>query len=201
MIFEPQKKTAALFKDAFKDLPHNLFSRPSFFMVLLYAGTYAVANMADTFAAIREDLPPDTTTSSLTKFGLVSGVNVTLSLVKDSEMARFCGRGGSSLRMPLPCYGPLLVRDAISLYATFNLPAVLAKRAPENWDKVIPRLALMQLVIPVLGQSLSTPFHLAGLSLYHDRKMGWTDRFRTMKHAYLPATTARMFRVLPGFSP
>lgn len=168
-------------------------------MLLLYGGTYLAANGADTIHSAAEGLPAEHTGSNVTKLCTVTSVNLGLSLYKDAQFARTFGPPGS-LAVPLISYVPFVIRDTVTLAASFHLPGEIAPALPEAWDRYVSRLTLAQLTAPALSQWVATPLHLLALDLHVRRgRLPVMDRLRTTGHFWSSASTARMFRVLPAY--
>lgn len=175
-----------------------LLSRPFGSMFLLYAGTYITANTVDTQSSSAEEIWSGATTSSLTKLGLVSTVNVGLSLAKDNQFAKAFG-AASSRSLPLISYGPLMLRDAITLHASFNLPPLMADLLPASWESFTSRLAIAQLAAPAASQLITTPLHLYGLdTASRMAKLSFRQRWDPIRKAWASTSAARALRVLPG---
>lgn len=175
-----------------------LLSRPFGSMFLLYAGTYITANTVDTVSSSADEVRAGASTSSLTKLGLVSTVNVGLSLAKDNQFAKAFG-AASTRSMPLISYGPLMLRDAITLYASFNLPPLIADLLPVSWEGFMSRLAVAQLAAPAASQLVTTPLHLYGLDTANRRgKLSFRRRWDPIQKAWASTSAARALRVLPG---
>lgn len=180
--------------------PHQfVVTRPFSLMLLLYGGTYLTANVADTMSSHAHELPASSTTSTWAKLGTVSTVNVGLSVYKDSQFARTFGRL-SARPLPPASYGPFLLRDALTLFATFNLPQMIAPSLPISLDDVMSRMSIAQLITPAASQVFATPLHLLGLDLYNrNGKVPWRDRVRRIGDSFGPTTMARMCRVIPAY--
>nr|POF01406.1 putative membrane protein [Quercus suber] len=179
--------------------PHRiLLTRPFCYMFLLYAGTYTAANLIDTVSTDVEGRRSGAMTSSLTKLSTVSAVNVGLSLAKDNQFAKMFGTT-STRPLPLVSYAPLILRDALTIAASFNLPPVLAENLPESWDNVVSRLTITQLAAPAASQLIATPLHLLGMDLYNrPASQSLKQRIVHIRRACMSTTLARMLRVLPG---
>ena len=168
-------------------------------MLLLYGGTYLTANVIDTLSSHAQQLPASSTTSTLTKFGTVSTVNVGLSLYKDSQFARTFGKT-SARAMPAASYAPFLIRDGLTIFATFNLPQLVAPSLPESMDVVVSRLSVCQFVLPAAMQVFATPLHLTGLDLYNRAgPIPWRSRLQRVCINWMPASMARMCRIIPAY--
>ncbi|KAK5108522.1 hypothetical protein LTR62_008262 [Meristemomyces frigidus] len=177
-----------------------LLTRPSAAMVLLYGGTYATSNLYDTVAVGREAREPQAVATDWTKLGTVSITNMALSLNKDNEFARAFGMA-SARSLPMASYVPFLFRDGITIFASFNVPDLLAPHLPDAWEKILSRLSIAQLIAPAASQIVVTPLHLLGLDFYHRiGKLSVRERIAAMRRGWIPSSVARMARVIPGLA-
>ncbi|KAL9076447.1 MAG: hypothetical protein Q9157_003656 [Trypethelium eluteriae] len=170
-------------------------------MFFLYMGTYLTANTIDTMSSYKQGLPAASATSSSAKFLAVTSVNVGLALNKDSVFARSFGTQSSRSRsLPLISYIPFLMRDAITLFATFNVPSLLALKLPDTVECCMSKLSTAQLVAPAASQFLTTPLHLLGLDLYYrSGKLSSFERVKAAKKAWLSTSLARACRIVPAY--
>ena len=180
--------------------PHSfLFAPPSAIMMLLYSSTYFTANLMDTMSSTAQGQPASTTTSGLAKFGAVSLVNLNLALYKDSQFTQMFG---TIAPRPLPpaSYALLALRDSLTIFASFNLPPLVAPMLPQAVDDHFSRLSVAQFTTPALIQALNTPLHLLGLDLYNRNcPTPVRDRLRKVRLDWPATSLARMCRVLPAF--
>ncbi|KAF2230751.1 hypothetical protein EV356DRAFT_561343 [Viridothelium virens] len=182
--------------------PRQFFMTRSFSaMFFLYMGTYLTANTIDTMSSYKQGLPAASATSSSAKFLAVTSVNVGLALNKDSVFARSFGTQSSRSRsLPLISYIPFLMRDAITLFATFNVPSLLALKLPDTVECCMSKLSTAQLVAPAASQFLTTPLHLLGLDLYYrSGKLSSFERVKAAKKAWLSTSLARACRIVPAY--
>ena len=165
-------------------------------MMTLYLGTYTTANTIDTVSAHAEGLP----TSTSTKLAAVTTANVGLALYKDATFARTFGTTGLTRGLPAVSYAPFIIRDGITLFATFNLPAIVAPMLPEKFEGVMSRMSVAQLAIPMASQYFCTPLHLLGLDLYYRLgRLGFRERMKAIRQTWFTASNARALRVLPAY--
>ncbi|KAF7198368.1 putative membrane protein [Pseudocercospora fuligena] len=193
-------------KHALKDMllsPRNFFvSRPLGVMLALYSGTYLVANTTDTITSYKNDLPPSSTTSSTSKFCAVTSVNLGLALYKDNCFAQTFGPASAGALRPLPpiSFIPLVIRDGITLFFTFNAPALLSDRLPEGLEQHMSRLTAAQLACPAASQFIATPLHLLGLDLYNrPAKLSIRERMSVIRSLWLSSSLARACRMVPAY--
>ena len=180
--------------------PHRFFVNPAFRpMLFLYGGTYFAANASDTFHSVAEGLPAQHTESNMTKLCTVTIVNLGLSLYKDAQFAKNFGPP-SALAIPLISYVPFVIRDCVTLSASFYVPTKLAPSLPESWDRYMSRTTLAQLTAPALSRWVATPLHLLALDLHARRaRLPVADRVKTVARLWPTSSTARMCRVIPAY--
>ncbi|KXT10923.1 hypothetical protein AC579_13 [Pseudocercospora musae] len=183
--------------------PRTFFvSRPLGVMLALYSGTYLVANTTDTITSYKNHLPPSSTTSSTSKFCAVTSANLGLALYKDNCFAQTFGPASAGALRPLPpiSFIPLIIRDGITLFFTFNAPALLSDRLPEELEQHMSRLTAAQLGCPAASQFVATPLHLLGLDLYNrPAKLSLRERMSVMRSLWLSSSLARACRMLPAY--
>ncbi|EME42296.1 hypothetical protein DOTSEDRAFT_54701 [Dothistroma septosporum NZE10] len=190
----------ACLADAAKHPQRWFASKPFAAMMMLYLGTYTTANAIDTIGAHSEGLPASTTTSTSTKLAAVTTANVGLALYKDATFARAFGTTGLTRSLPAVSYAPFIIRDGITLFATFNLPAIVAPMLPEKLEGLVSRMSVAQLAMPMTSQYFCTPLHLVGLDLYYRLgRLGFRERMKAIRQTWLTASNARALRVLPAY--
>ncbi|MCJ1483146.1 hypothetical protein MMC06_003312 [Schaereria dolodes] len=153
----------------------QLLTRPHIFLTALpfrlitalYLGTYTTANTIDTISATLKPAGTSVsgTTSGPAKFLATTSVNMSLCLYKDSKFARLFGPPGSvpgSGVVPKASYALFALRDSLTIFASFNLPPLLAPVIPlgKELEKSISRVSVAQFLAPAGIQLLSTPLHL-----------------------------------------
>ncbi|KAF5024400.1 hypothetical protein F66182_3486 [Fusarium sp. NRRL 66182] len=174
---------------------------------LVYFGTYATANMFDSFNAIQHDLDPSIVCSTPAKFAATTTVSSGLCIFKDAYFSRMA----SGTATPLLSYALFALRDAVTVYASFNLPTMIAPKLAEfPFASITPfasifasdesRLKMAQLFMPAASQIVSTPIHLLGLDV-HARQVRMTirERMSVVRRYAGFATPLRMMRSVPSF--
>ncbi len=182
--------------------PHRfLTSKPFALILMLYTGTYLAANTLDTFKSTTNNKAAPSTTSGATKFAATSAANLSLCLYKDSQFTKMFGTV-SARPVPSVTYALFAARDCLTIFASFNLPPILAPKMPlsESAEKYISRASTAQFLAPAAIQLISTPFHLLGLDVYN-RNGGtpFSDRLRKVRVDWLKSSIARMCRIVPAF--
>ncbi|KAI9652208.1 MAG: hypothetical protein M1831_007117 [Alyxoria varia] len=222
---------------------HFLLSRPFGLVFTLYAGTYISANILDTLFSTFTPPPtstpppstsptdhhhhhrtektkndprdPTTTTSGLPKFLFTSLTNITLCVHKDTHFARYFGAPSSSSSKTVPTRSKLLfaARDALTVFASFNLPPLIAPRlggmldvAWKGWDNHVSTASCAQFLAPAAVQVISTPIHLLGLDLYNrggrvggGKGVSLSSRLQTVSRDWGKSCVARVCRIVPAF--
>lgn len=103
---------------------------------------------------------------------------------------------------PIPPISYLLfaTRDSLTIFASFNLPPILAPSLPEATERFFTRTSAAQFIAPAAIQFVSTPLHLLGLDMYNrngDTTMA--DRMKKVRLDWLKSSFARMARIVPAF--
>ncbi|KAK2605812.1 hypothetical protein QQS21_003766 [Conoideocrella luteorostrata] len=185
-----------------------LFSRPCALIFMLYGCTYLTANTLDTATSTITNKPATTVSSGASKFVASSTTNVALSMYKDRSFVRMFGPVGSVPRpVPLPSYALFTLRDSLTIFASFNIPPLLAAyidaRLSSEWQKRLSGQTAAQFMAPAAVQFLSTPLHLLGLDLYNrpgqPTMVSWRDRFELIRSNWLISSMARTCRIVPAF--
>lgn len=176
-------------------------SKPFALILMVYGGTYLSANFLDTFKSTTRDRPASHTTAGPSKFAATSAANVSLTLIKDSQYTKMFGTV-SARPVPPVTFALYALRDSMTIFASFNLPQMIAPRLPmsEAAEKYISRASTAQFLAPAAIQLFSTPLHLLGLDLYNrngDTKM--SDRLAKVRVDWLKSSVARMCRIVPAF--
>lgn len=194
-------------KASFKTLlltPHRyMTSKPFALILMVYGGTYLTANTLDTFQSTTRGRPASSVSHGPSKFVATSGANLGLTMIKDSQFTKMFGAAPSAGRaVPPLSYALFALRDCMTVFASFNLPPMIAPRLPmgEAAERWMSRASVAQFLAPAAIQLVSTPCHLYGLDLYN-RNGGTTvaDRLRKVRVDWLPSSLARMCRIVPAF--
>lgn len=173
---------------------------------MVYGGTYLTANTLDTVTSTVQNKPATLVTSGTTKFAMSSGANAGLSVVKDQMYVKLFGPSGPPRPVPLPSYGLFLLRDCMTIFASFNIPPllgpVLTQKMSEEWQKKVSGQTIAQFAAPAMVQFISTPIHLLGLDLYNrPASEGVTrqQRWEAIKKNWNVSSWARVCRIVPAF--
>lgn len=182
--------------------PHRfLLSKPFLLIFALYGGTYFSANTIDTVKSTTSGRPASTVTAGGSKFVATSVTNLSLCLYKDSQFTRLFGTV-SARPIPGPSYALFAVRDCLTIFASFNLPPLIAPNIPlsEVAETYVSRASVAQFLAPASIQLLSTPLHLLGLDLYNrNQGASFADRFNKVRKDWIMSSFARMARIVPAF--
>ncbi|KAJ5778265.1 hypothetical protein N7520_001511 [Penicillium odoratum] len=109
----------------------------------------------------------------------------------------------SAPKIPKISYGLFCLRDSITIFASFNVPALIAPSIPD-WMAETARMksTIAQFSCPALMQFASTPMHLLGLDLYNRQPPGgmpWTERAARIRRDYISSSFARMGKIVPAY--
>ncbi|PVI06272.1 hypothetical protein DM02DRAFT_487197, partial [Periconia macrospinosa] len=199
--------------------------RPFWLVMTLYFGTYFTANTIDTVSTTLT--PPTTssytqTTSGTAKFVATSTSNLALCLYKDSRFTQLFGSTSTTSTkrpVPLPTFALFTIRDCLTIFASFNLPPLLAPHFESHMSDAVRRYvssaSVAQFVTPAAVQVFSTPLHLLGLDLYNRPNSGgggvvgkggmkvpvWgpDGRVKRVARDWGMSAVARMGRIVPAF--
>ncbi|KAL8955964.1 MAG: hypothetical protein Q9183_006466 [Haloplaca sp. 2 TL-2023] len=181
--------------------PHTFItSRPFRLISTVYFSTYLVANSIDTISSTISPAPIAHRSSGPSKFLATSAVNMSLSIYKDSQFAQMFG-AASAARSAIPkaSYAFFALRDSMTIFASFNLPPLVAPMLSDEVEKVMGRASAAQIMAPAAIQIISTPLHLYGLDLYNRPGMTTWQRLRQVGGKWAGSTAARMGRIVPAF--
>ncbi|RMZ87637.1 hypothetical protein DV736_g5145, partial [Chaetothyriales sp. CBS 134916] len=193
-----------------------LVSRPFLLIFGLYFSTYSTANAIDTLTSTMSNQPADRVTSNTAKFVATSAVNMTASVYKDSQFARMFGLAATSSSSPAATipkltYALFAARDCLTIFASFNLPTIIAPKLLQLPASVqarfkpllsteAGRINTAQFVAPSAIQIFSTPIHLLGLDLYNRQaKLSVRARGARIMRDWGVSALARMGRIIPAF--
>ncbi|ETI27539.1 hypothetical protein G647_09730 [Cladophialophora carrionii CBS 160.54] len=198
--------------------PHQfILSKPFLLIFSLYFATYSTANTVDTFHSTVTSKPASTVTPSTSKFLATSSVNMSLCVYKDSCFARMFGASSPAASVspaavvPKLSYALFAVRDCLTIFASFNLPSMIAPRLANLPPEVQSRLSRIlstdagrtntaQFLAPAAIQLISTPIHLLGLDLYNRQgRLGLGERYSRIVRDWSVSAFARMGRIIPAF--
>ncbi|KAF2275619.1 uncharacterized protein EI97DRAFT_419956 [Westerdykella ornata] len=209
-------------------VPGRFFGGRAFGLVfLLYTGTYLTANLVDTASST---FSPSTTpsisstTAGPAKFAATSSANLALCLYKDNRFTQMFGAASPSStptssrtaagmtkaatavarpRVPLPTFTLFTIRDCLTIFASFNLPPLLAPHISPHlsstFQSYMSASSVAQFVTPAAVQIVSTPLHLLGLDLFNRREARPAERASRVLRDWGVSCVARMGRIVPAF--
>lgn len=171
---------------------------------MLYTGTYSSANLLDTFSSTTNSTPASSVTHGTAKFATTSAANLSLCLYKDSQFTKLFGAATSSARpVGLATYALFAARDCMTIFASFNLPPLIAPMLPlsKGVEERVSRISVAQFLAPAALQAFSTPLHLLGLDLYNrpGAEVGWGSRAGKIWKDWGKSVVARVCRIVPAF--
>ncbi|KAM5451792.1 hypothetical protein MaudCBS49596_003620 [Microsporum audouinii] len=213
--------------------PHRfLTSTPFLLIYTLYSSTYLSANLIDTAVSTMEDKAYNNVSTGVVKFVATALVNMSICVYKDSRFVKIFGSQSqgnnqstpakvassaaapqikgtaaclppSTPRIPITSYGLFCFRDSLTIFASFNLPPIVARYVPDAVaSNPKSKYAIAQFSIPAAVQIVSTPFHLLGLDLYNRQPVGGlpaADRWARVTRDWAPSCIARVGRIVPAY--
>jgi hypothetical protein len=103
----------------------------------------------------------------------------------------------------IPTYACFAIRDCLTIFASFNVPPLIAPHIPREFIpgfmKGVKSQSIAQFVAPATIQLLSTPAHLLGLDMYNRPGVTLAERWSLVKSAYNSSVLARIGRIVPAF--
>lgn len=170
--------------------PHKfLTDKPFLWIYAVYALTYAANNTIDSLCKIYHvnDVIP--------KLIGVTATNMTISILKDSALARYFGTKAPG-RVPLASYVAWLFRDTLTIASAFIIPQRLALILQKKNDMKKERSEkVAQFSSPIMLQTVFLPIHLIGLDFYNVEKSSFSERLARIFKVYPTALPLRFFRM------
>ncbi|KAJ5543127.1 hypothetical protein N7535_005556 [Penicillium sp. DV-2018c] len=141
--------------------------------------------------------PPPATTTTPTNNNTTTANTNTSTTNQPAKTARSFGR----TRIPVSTYSAFLIRDALTIFGSFSLPAMVSASIPDSIaSQEYSKILIAQLAIPASIQLISTPIHLLGLDLYNrPQVMSSKDRISRVSRDWIGASLLRMCRIIPAF--
>ncbi|KAG2416628.1 hypothetical protein HFD88_007844 [Aspergillus terreus] len=203
-------------------------STPFLLIYTLYTSTYLTANAIDTVTSTLRNKSFSTVFPGTAKFVTTTAVNMGICVYKDARFAKLFGAktppssSSSSSASPSPepsppaschpsgtakvpriSYALFCLRDSITIFASFNIPPLIAPSIPDSVAATPGmKAAMAQFACPALMQFVSTPMHLLGLDLYNRQPpggLGWRERMSRIRRDYVPSCFARMGKIVPAY--
>eukprot|EP00978_Attheya_sp_CCMP212_P021234 scaffold61822_cov52-Attheya_sp.AAC.7 len=181
--------------------PREFFgSMPFRLTVLVYFGTYAVANVSE--VALDEYRVPDELQRKKVKVGAASLANVSLLMWRDAKFAREFSSIGAKFFKPTPIRTLALfgVRDMTTMVATFYGAPEAAKYLykEHHFNQEFAEISTA-LTIPVLSQFLTAPLHVYAMDYFNRQRARPAERLALVSSQYGKVALARGLRILPAF--
>lgn len=110
----------------------------------------------------------------------------------------------ATVQVPKISYSLFCLRDSITIFASFNIPPLVAPSIPDFVASTPDmKAAIAQFACPALMQFVSTPMHLLGLDLYNRQPPGglsfWDERWPRIRRDYVSSSFARMGKIVPAY--
>lgn len=103
--------------------------------------------------------------------------------------------------MPGLTLGLFAVRDMLTIFASFNLPPLIAPMLPltDGMKQYVGQASAAQFIAPAAVQIFSTPLHLLGLDLYNRPGATKAERVTRVVRDWGTSCAARICRIVPAF--
>ncbi|KAL2866887.1 uncharacterized protein BJX67DRAFT_354277 [Aspergillus lucknowensis] len=186
----------------FRDKPFSsVFAGPAKFITTTAVNmgicVYKDARFAKIFGAKPAPSSPQINPSSTTSAGTGTGAGTGMA------PASCHPSGTGALKVPRISYALFCMRDSITIFASFNVPSLIAPSIPDSIAATPGmKAAIAQFSCPALMQFASTPMHLLGLDLYNRQPpggLGWRERVSRIRRDYVPSCFARMGKIVPAY--
>ncbi|KAJ3010472.1 hypothetical protein HKX48_007386 [Thoreauomyces humboldtii] len=191
---EPLLRGLASGTKSFLGHPLTFFKQPAcVFMWAVYFGTYWTANTIQSVCDYEgwDWFWPKAIGTSV--------ANVGLCVAKDATFTRWFGNGVAK-PVSLTTYSLYTSRDVLTVFASFNLPPILAPRIAQSLQITQGQSeVLSQLLTPCAVQLVSTPMHLLGMDLYNRPHATAPERRVHIREEYIKSTAARIGRIFAAF--
>ncbi|OKL62508.1 hypothetical protein UA08_02751 [Talaromyces atroroseus] len=106
-------------------------------------------------------------------------------------------------KIPKTSFTLFCLRDSVTIFASFNIPPLIAPSIPDFIASTPGmKAAMAQFACPALMQFVSTPMHLLGLDLYNRQPpggLGWRERLLRIRRDYIVSSFARMGKIVPAY--
>ncbi|KAJ5170559.1 uncharacterized protein N7500_003342 [Penicillium coprophilum] len=169
----------------------------STFIVNSSVGIWKDVKFAQLFGHGNTTLAPTNNTVTPSPTPTPASATSTSNTTASLKTARSIGR----TRIPVATYSAFLVRDALTIFGSFSLPAMVSASIPDSIaSQEYLKILIAQLAIPASIQLISTPIHLLGLDLYNrPQVMPTKDRISRVSRDWIGASLLRMCRIIPAF--
>jgi hypothetical protein len=140
---------------------------------------------------------------------------MSLCVYKDSYFAKAFNGAASgpspTAKIPKLSYALFAARDSLTIFASFNLPPLIAPQLAQLPPSVknqfgrilsteVGRSNTAQFLAPAAMQLFSTPVHLLGLDLFNRQgQLGFAERLARVTRDWSVSALARMGRIVPAF--
>ena len=194
-VVQTSTNSSPIFQNAAQGLintirnPFQTIKSPEFKWIgLVYGSTYVAANTIDSLCKIYHcsDVIP--------KLVGVTGVNMTLCILKDRAYAKMFGNPNSS-KVGMSSLGLWFVRDVLTISAAFVLPSRLSQLINNLGVEQSKANNIALFTLPIIFQLILTPIHLLGYDYYNFPVRKFKERVAYILPKYWSTTSIRMIRM------
>ncbi|CAG8947907.1 unnamed protein product [Penicillium salamii] len=195
--FATANATETILGKWYPEIDHAIAGMTTFattFIVNSSVGIWKDVKFAQLFGQPKTSTTPTPTTPTPTTTTTTPSPSSTTASPKT---ARSIGR----TRIPLATYSAFLLRDGLTIFGSFSLPAMVSASIPDSVaSQEYLKILIAQLAIPASIQLISTPIHLLGLDLYNrPQVMPSKERIGRVSRDWISASLLRMCRIIPAF--
>ncbi|CAG8141101.1 unnamed protein product [Penicillium salamii] len=196
--FATANATETILGKWYPEIDHAIAGMTTFattFIVNSSVGIWKDVKFAQLFGQPKTSTPTPTPTTPTTTTTTASPSPS--STTSSPKTARSIGR----TRIPLATYSAFLLRDGLTIFGSFSLPAMVSASIPDSVaSQEYLKILIAQLAIPASIQLISTPIHLLGLDLYNrPQVMPSKERIGRVSRDWISASLLRMCRIIPAF--
>ncbi|CAG8108356.1 unnamed protein product [Penicillium salamii] len=193
--FATANATETILGKWYPEIDHAIAGMTTFattFIVNSSVGIWKDVKFAQLFGQPKTSTTPTPTTPTTTTTSPSPS-----STTSSPKTARSIGR----TRIPLATYSAFLLRDGLTIFGSFSLPAMVSASIPDSVaSQEYLKILIAQLAIPASIQLISTPIHLLGLDLYNrPQVMPSKERIGRVSRDWISASLLRMCRIIPAF--
>ncbi|CAG8062690.1 unnamed protein product [Penicillium olsonii] len=196
--FATANATETILGKWYPEIDHAIAGMTTFattFLVNSSVGIWKDVKFAQLFGQPKTTPPPTPTPTPSASASTSASASASTST--SLKTARSIGR----TRIPLATYSAFLLRDGLTIFGSFSLPAMVSASIPDSIaSQEYLKILIAQLAIPASIQLISTPIHLLGLDLYNrPQVMPSKERISRVSRDWIGASLLRMCRIIPAF--
>ncbi|BCR84102.1 uncharacterized protein ACHE_11504S [Aspergillus chevalieri] len=200
--FATANVSETIFSQVFPQIDHAIAGTTTFvstFLVNSSVGIWKDVKFAELFGHNNSNNTTATTTAKAATNASSSTANQAKSVPGGAPASKIVRSVSRSI--PMATYSAFLLRDGLTIFGSFSLPAMASAWIPDSIaSREYLKILIAQLGIPASIQLISTPIHLFGLDLYNRQSpLPLKDRLNRVSRDWIGASLIRMCRIIPAF--